>query len=471
MKNLLYILLSSLPAVTNAQLWLPLDEGVSCDEQSAFTSAITNMYYDEANDRIDVIGYFRHNNECEENRGFAYWDGQNWNSYPSSCLIPPNSLALFEGEKYAAGKIVCANLSVVEELCQLVGDSWHIVPSNPPIMSTSLLKVINNHFYIGTMFLEDENGEVPLLLEYFPSEDNYVILAKKTAWEVVNFEELLVYNDSLFIGGKFDSNQSGQPDNRMSNLAKISGNTIEKVGQGINANSNTYSMCVHRDTLFVGGIFGSENFPGFTNEPYIFLIYYHNGEIKPYPIQANAYVSTMVSHNDILYLGGWFTQLGADTCYGVGALVNSQAVSLNNIQFINGLGTPIEAFAPAIHKLLVVDDHLYMAGRFEYIGEDGPYGNIAKLSTPLSEFSKVIEDKMNWEMKLYPNPANQYITLEIPLGAKGILQIFNNLGQLVHQENISQVKTNISISNLNSGAYSCVFRTSSNTTSKRIIIQ
>lgn len=471
MKTLFSILLLFLLSNASAQLWLPLDEGVSCDEQSAFTSAITNMYYDEANDRIDVIGYFRHNNECEENRGFAYWDGQNWNSYPNSCLIPPSSLTLFEGEKYAAGKIVCANLTIERELCQLVGDSWQIVASNPPILSISLLKVIDNHFYIGTMMPEDENGEVPLLLEYFPSEDYYTVVAKKTAWEVVNFEELLVYNDSLFIGGKFDSNQSGQPDNRMSNLAKISGNTIEKVGQGINSNSNTYSMCVHRDTLFIGGIFGSENFPGFTNEPYVYLIYYHNGEIKPYPIQANAYVSTMVSHNDILYLGGWFTQLGDDACYGVGAIVNSQAISLNDIQFINGLGTPIEAFAPALHKLLVVDDHLYMAGRFEYIGQDGPYGNIAKLSTPLSEFSKVVEDKMEWEMKLYPNPADEYITLEIPLGAKGTLQIFNNLGQLVHQEIISQVKTTLSLSHLPPGTYACTLKTPNNTMREKIIVK
>ncbi len=469
MKNLLYIFLSCLPAFANAQLWLPLDEGVSCDEQSAFTSAITNMYYDEANDRIDVIGYFRHNNECEENRGFTYWDGFDWHSYPGACNIPPHSMIQFQGEKYAAGLIICETFDY--ELCKLQGDTWQLLDSAPTMDGYSLLKEIDNRFYIGTMSSEEENGEVPLLLEYFPSEDNYTIIAKKTGWEVVNFEELLVYNDSLFIGGKFDSNQPGQPDNRMSNLAKISGNTIEKVGQGINENSNTYSMCVHRDTLFIGGIFGSENFPGFTNEPYVYLIYYHNGEIKPYPIQANAYISTMVSYNDILYLGGWFTQLGDEMCYGVGAFINSEVISLNEENMFRGSGFEVVAFMESINKLLVIDDHLYMAGLFEYIGDNGPYGNIAKLSTPLSEFSKVIEDKMDWEMKLYPNPANEYITLEIPLGAQGTLQIFNNLGQLVHQENISLVKTNISISNLNSGAYSCVFRTPNNTISERMIIQ
>lgn len=469
MKTLFSIIILFLSTRACAQLWLPLDEGVSCDEQAAFTSAITNMYYDEANDRIDVIGYFRHNNECEENRGFAYWDGQNWNSYPGTCIVPPHSLIQFQGEKYTVGNIVCESFNV--EFCKFQGDAWNLIENAPSMDGYTLLKEINNKFYIGTMMPEDENGEVPLLLEYFPNEDNYVVLAKKTAWEVVNFEELLVYNDSLFIGGKFDSNQSGQPDNRMSNLAKISGNTIEKVGQGINYNSNTYSMCVHRDTLFIGGIFGSENFPGFTNEPYVYLIYYCNGEIKPYPIQANAYVSTMVSHNDILYLGGWFTQLGDDACYGVGAIVNSQAISLNDIQFIGGAGFPIEAFAPALHKLLVVDDHLYMAGRFEYIGQYGPYGNIAKLSTPLSEFSKVVEDKSEWEMKLYPNPADEYITLEIPLGAKGTLQIFNNLGQLMYQENISQIKTTLPLSHLSPGTYACVIKSPNNTMREKIIVK
>ena len=468
-KILLPFLILELTSPISAQLWLSLDEGVSCDEQSAFTSAITNMYYDEANNRIDVIGYFRHNNECEENRGFAYWDGQNWNSYPGTCVVPPHSLIQFQGEKYAVGTIVCESFNV--EFCKIQGDSWNLIEDAPSMDGYTLLKEIDNHFYIGTMMPEDENGDVPLLLEYFPEENTYNVLAKNAAFSLVNFEELLVYNDSLFIGGKFSTYQPGVPNSGKDNLAKISGNTIEKVGQGINSNSNTYSMCVHRDTLFIGGIFGSENFPGFTNEPYVYLIYYCNGEIKPYPIQANAYVSTMVSYNDILYLGGWFTQLGGDACYGVGAIVNSQAISLNNIQFIGGAGFPIEAFAPSIHKILIVDDHLYMAGSFEYIGQDGPYGNIAKLSTPLSEFSKVVEDKMEWEMKLYPNPADEYMTLEIPLGAKGTLQIFNNLGQLVHQENISQVKTTLSLSHLPTGTYACILKTPNHTMREKIIVK
>ncbi|MFN6377953.1 MAG: T9SS type A sorting domain-containing protein [Flavobacteriales bacterium] len=469
MKNLLYIFLLCLPAFANAQLWQPLDEGVICDDMLGPTHAITNIYYDPQLNIIDVIGYFMYTNECEENRGFTFWDGENWNSYPSSCNIPPHSLLTFQEEKYSMGGIVCGTTN--NNLYKLVDNNWTLINTIPNTYGYSLLKEIDNRMYIGTSLQEDENGDIPALLEYNINNEDYSVIAKKSTFNLVNFEELLVFNDSLFMGGKFNCNPPWQPDNRINNLAKIQGDTLVKVGQGLNPNSHTYSMCVHRDTLFIGGIFGSENFPGFTNAPYVFLIYYHNGQLKPYPIQANAYISTMVSHDDVLYLGGWFTEIGNEMCYGVGAIIDNEVISLNTDQLLNPYGYEIEAFAHAINKLLVVDDHLYMAGRFDYIGDDGPYGNIAKLSTSLSEFSKVVEDKLNWEMKLYPNPADEYITLEIPLGAQGTLQIFNNLGQLVHQEYISQVKTDIFISNLNSGAYHCVFKTPNNTTSERIIIQ
>jgi hypothetical protein len=456
-----------------AQLWLPLDEGVSCDEQSMLSTAITDMYYDDSLNRIDVIGYFRYNNECEENRGLAYWDELGWHNYPSSCILPPHSMVEFQGEKYVCGGIVCEEITEdYYNLYKLQENNWSNLGVFPQLSGTSRLKIINSRFLIGTRLDPDENDEVPLLLEYFPATDNYNVIAKKTSFSLNRMTEILEFNDTIFICGKFHSNMSGKPGNLLSNLAKIADGTISKIAQGMNSNSNAYGMCVHRDTLFIGGIFGSENFPGFTTEQYVFLIYYHNGELKPYPIQANGYVTTLLSNNDILYVGGWFTQLGEVQCNGIGALINSEIVSLNSAQMTIAPDIPpTVAYMESVNKLLVIDDHLYMAGRFEYIGEDGPYGNIAKLSTPLSEFSKVIEDKLDWKMKLYPNPAAEYFTLEIPFGVKGILQIFNNLGQLVHQENISQVKTNISISNLNSGAYHCVFKTPYNTISERIIIQ
>ena len=472
MKTQLSILLLFLSTHASAQLWLPLEEGVACDEQFDFSSAITDMYYDESSNRIDVIGFFRHNNDCEENRGLAYWDDEGWHNYPSSCLLPPHSIITFQGEKYVCGGIVCDETTDdFNNFYKLEENSWSIIGAFPQLSGRSKLRNINNRLLIGTRLDPDENGEVPLLIEYLPATDDYNVIAKKTSFSLTSLKEILVFNDSIFICGKFESTVSGEPDNMLNNFVKISDGTIAKVAQGINGNSNAYSMCVHRDTLFIGGIFGSENFPGFTNEQYVFLIYYHNGELKPYPIQSNGFISTMVSHNNILYLGGWFTQLNSTTCNGVGAIINSEVHSLNNEIMYLGIGQEIVAYMESVNKLLVIDDHLYMGGHFEHIGENGPYGNIAKLSTPLSEFSKVVEDKMEWEMKLYPNPANEYVTLEIPLGAKGTLQIFNNLGQLVHQENISQVKTTLSLSHLPPGTYACILKTPNNTIREKIIVK
>jgi hypothetical protein len=399
----------------------------------------------------------------------GYWNGSSWSQYPDACTLGWNRLLDFGGQKYASGKLICDTWD--RNLYKLQGNEWSLVSSVPALLGISLLAEVNERFYIGAMLDVQEGEEVPMLLEYHPDIDDYTIIAQRVDFSMVKMAEILDYNDTLFIGGKFDCYNSSLPPNRIYCIAKVEDGTIVEVGQGLNQVSNVYSMCVHQDTLFIGGIFGQQNFPGFTNEEYIFLLYYVNGELKPYHIQTNGYVTSLVSHNDILYVGGFFTEANNETCHGVFAVDDSEMIWKNTEQFMSVDGILAEEFSESVYDMLVVDDHLYIAGRFEYIGQDGPYGNIAKLSTPLSQFSNLAERKTDWSLVVYPNPAEETIKVEVPIGAKGTLEIFNNLGQLVRLETINQTKSNISVSHLNAGIYYFTFRTKDAVKSQRVMVR
>ncbi len=451
-----------------SQSWESLDGGLECTEPS-IVSTIIGITQDEALNRIDAFGYFSADRQCNEFLRFGSWTGIDWDNSITTCGSAPHSVLNYGNVKYASGHLVCDTWD--DNFYKLEGNEWIHVSSVPPLLGISLLAEVNERFYIGAMLDVEEGEEVPMLLEYHPDIDNYTVIAQHTDFSMVKMADILDYNDTLFIGGKFDCFNSSLPPNRLYCIAKVEDGTIVEVGQGLNQVSNVYSMCVHQDTLFIGGIFGQQNFPGFTNEQYIFLLYYFNGELKPYHIQTNGYVTDLVSHEDILYVGGFFTEANNETCHGVFALDDGEMIWKNTEQFVSVDGVLVEEFSESVYDMLVVDDHLYIAGRFEYIGQDGPYGNIAKLSTPLSEISRVVEDKSEWKMKLYPNPADEYITLEIPLGAKGSLQIFNNLGQLVHQEYILQPNSTVVISHLPPNIYSFCFQTNRGLKTERVLVR
>ncbi|MFO0359281.1 MAG: T9SS type A sorting domain-containing protein [Flavobacteriales bacterium] len=468
MKILILLILILISSSSSSQSWESLDGGLECNEPSV-VSTILGLNYDETLNQIDAYGYFKNNRQCQPFRGLGYWDGLNWMQYPDACLLGWNRLLDYDGNKYAVGGLSCETWD--RNLYLLDDGEWSVISSVPELYGVSFLAEISQRFYIATMLATDENEEVPLLLEYDPDINDYTIVAKRLDFSLVRMADIVNYNDTMFLGGKFNCYNFNLPENRINCLAKVEDETIVQVGHGLDGGSNVYSLCIHQDTLFIGGIFEQQNFPGFTNEQYIFLLYYFNGELKPYHIQTNGYVTSLVSNEDILYVGGFFTETNDETCYGVFAIDNGEMIWKNTEQFMSVDGVLIEEFSESVYDMLVVDDHLYIAGRFEYIGQDGPYGNIAKLSTPLSEVSRVVEDKLEWEMKLYPNPADEYITLEIPLGAKGSLQIFNNLGQLVHQEYILQPNSTVVISHLPPNIYSFCFQTNRGLKTERVLVR
>ena len=83
------------------------------------------------------------------------------------------------------------------------------------------------------------------------------------------------------------------------------------------------------------------------------------------------------------------------------------------------------------------------------------------------------EPNLDEQMKIYPNPASDIITLEIDKGNNTdlTLKIYNLLGILVKSEIVKQSKQQININDLSNGIYMVEIREKELTRKQKIIIQ
>lgn len=80
-----------------------------------------------------------------------------------------------------------------------------------------------------------------------------------------------------------------------------------------------------------------------------------------------------------------------------------------------------------------------------------------------------IADEPFLSFNVYPNPNNGLLTIAIP--AAGLLEIYNQMGQLVFQENVNYNTTEFDFSNLNDGIYFLKLHDRKNIYNSRIVIQ
>ncbi|MBL0032047.1 MAG: T9SS type A sorting domain-containing protein [Bacteroidetes bacterium] len=65
---------------------------------------------------------------------------------------------------------------------------------------------------------------------------------------------------------------------------------------------------------------------------------------------------------------------------------------------------------------------------------------------------EVSEASNSFDFNIYPNPASEKITIELPFNKKSKVQIINVVGEVILEEEITSSKT-ISIENIASGIY------------------
>ncbi|MCR8668724.1 T9SS type A sorting domain-containing protein [Aestuariibaculum sp. M13] len=80
--------------------------------------------------------------------------------------------------------------------------------------------------------------------------------------------------------------------------------------------------------------------------------------------------------------------------------------------------------------------------------------------------------KSSGTLKVYPNPANDYVNIQLPDYVSGVISIYNITGKLVAQENVSQVReVQLSTHKLSKGIYMLSFENQTIKKVSKLIVQ
>ncbi len=107
--------------------------------------------------------------------------------------------------------------------------------------------------------------------------------------------------------------------------------------------------------------------------------------------------------------------------------------------------------------------------------EDGNFAVCSYNSVTLSlldcDLPLSVEDFVTDKIRLYPNPATDFINIELPFSGEVSLELFNTYGEIVKTgEYLSSGILNYNISGINSGIYNLVIRSATAVYSKAIVI-
>ena len=299
--------------------------------------------------------------------------------------------------------------------------------------------------------------------------------------------ELIVYNNELYIGGKFqDGGGIG-----LTNLMKYDGTSFSAVGGGITGNfTEVYAMTIYNGDLIVAGSFFTaggvpvQNIARWNGSQWFAM---GNG-LSPY-----IFTMTVDTINDILYAGGNVGASGSVTIDRAGwwdgqnwqqignGLQAPGGPCLSLCMYKNELYAGTGADAPNIIKkwngqswlllpsypthggvyaLTEFQGSLYASGTFNEIDSVCCYnGNARFTDTNTVSLPQQMENNDN-TFTIHPNPTSDYITLSFskPLTGNSDIVIYNVKGEVVLRKSFSIIQNSIEMAlpeNLSNGLYMC----------------
>jgi len=81
------------------------------------------------------------------------------------------------------------------------------------------------------------------------------------------------------------------------------------------------------------------------------------------------------------------------------------------------------------------------------------------------------EDFVIESFKMYPNPAKEYLIIELPIMVtSGVVKVYDNLGRVVRNQKVTAVDNAVNTSDLTAGLYTVVIRTDYGNSTKTLIV-
>lgn len=204
--------------------------------------------------------------------------------------------------------------------------------------------------------------------------------------------KVLIHNNFLYFAGDFTS-AGGQPRNNIARYDLIT-NTLDP--WFLNVSGAVYDMMFDGDTLYIVGTFGSVQGVPRNRAAKILL----PNTVLPWNPNANNTVLTIRKHNNIIFLGGVFTQLGPTL--------------VNRIAGVDQISGTVNWSIPNGANNTVNKVFLYSTADSVYLFVGGAFTSIAGVARNyIATYNLTSNALTNWN----PNPNNQ--VFEITRGPTG----------------------------------------------------
>ena len=259
----------------------------------------------------------------------------------------------------------------------------------------------------------------------------------------LDIADIEIYEDELFIAGhyqnslRFDGNliQSPTIDYNIF-IAKYTeqGGFLNVLNLGNSSNEFLTSMEIAEDKILAGGYFFGENHFNGTSSPLAF-----NGNT----LAASSYGLTV----SLDLSSAW-----ADYFYALpGSSTNYPDVFVTDVN----IGRPLEDpnIGNGLYRVVVGNFENSINILQDSINDSNGSFDFFIAHMPayiLTSTEIIIENEFN--LKLYPNPAGEQLTVKMPVN-EGEIYIYNSLGQQVLLKKVNDYQQNINISHLPSGVY------------------
>ncbi len=422
----------------NAQgCWSALDAGIGANPN--FDAVLAMSTY---NDNLIVAGVFDIANG-QTASDIAMWNGNSWaplgagikGAYPPNSV---NSLAVYHNELYIGGVFDTVGGIAAKNIAKWNGTSWSAVAAGVGGNYSSVISMAtyNGLLYVAGYF--DTAGGIPV---------HNIAMWNDTLWSDVGgglhslysyVECLTPFSGKLFAGGQFDSAGSITA----TNIASWNGTAWSALQNGIGTSADSasvvYAIAAYQGDLYVAGSNLStasgttiSNISKWTGTLW---------EDVDGGISGGAYLSvnTLLALNGEIIVAGSFTTAGTQTVTNIAAW--------NGVTWSSFSG----GTSGGITSIDTFNANLYVAGAFGQAGGIGAL-NIAQYSC---NTSSVEDNSLNNKIHVFPNPTNGRVNFSIEnLQGMQTIQIYNLLGQRIHQSNLNNGKNEIDLIGEANGTY------------------
>ncbi|NVO02900.1 MAG: T9SS type A sorting domain-containing protein [Bacteroidetes bacterium] len=367
------------------------------------------------------------------------------NPYYRSIVISGNDIYA-GGNFYYIGGQLRNGIAKLNKFNGLADTIWNPNPSDSVFGGSSLeinsIAIKGSDIYVGGDFtkiggqlrnniakLNNTNGEADVT--WNPNTDTFVCT-------------FAINGSNIYVGGDFWNigNQARVV------LAKLncSNGVVDSIWNAHfvhNASYKIYSIAINGSDIYVGGSFATLN--GHTRNN-IAKLNEVSGAVDPtWNPNINGIVRSILINGDDIYVGGYFNYIGGYASNGIAKLNNYDGAAdpywiLNSNNITN------------VNSIVISGSDFYVGGDFNSIAA-GYSPNFAKFLY-FTASAEGIPSTIARSLSIYPNPANNLITIETPVeGKTGTIIILNVNGQKLITKQLTTFKSEIDVSDLPSGIY------------------